>query len=317
MKLFLTSAYDSHSGLDTLLDCARLDIRKHHSLSEEPGEADAILFVENTHFDDLFFKQLRHHPLLQQFPNKVFMYNETDRPWDVLPGLYCCMPLRHINRQKHRAFAYLSTPNPYISKIYQDSPEQHWLYSFMGSMSHSCRRPILRLQHCNGYVQDTSDFNVWKSDSNEMQVRGQAYAKVLGASQFVLCPRGIGTSSIRLYETLEAGRVPVIISDHWVPPAETDWSFAIQVQERRVGSIPGLLSALVNEAEERGAAARQAWVNNYAPNTLFNTVGNSIETIVGSDIHDGHLTAGARLQKWLATGELLTRTAAQRLRGNH
>ena len=29
-------------------------------------------------------------------------------------------------------------------------------------------------------------------------------------SKFFLCPRGTGTSSIRLYETLSAGRVPVI-----------------------------------------------------------------------------------------------------------
>jgi len=317
MKLFLTSAYTTHTGLDTLRTCARLDTRKHHFICDEPDDADAIVFVENTQFNDVFFRQLTHHRLLQEFPDKVFMYNEMDRPWDVLPGLYCCMPRRHINPRKHRAFAYLSTPNPYINTIYQKAPARRWLYSFMGSMSHACRRPIMRLQHPDGYVQDTSDFNVWKSNSNEMEVRGRTYADILGASQFVLCPRGIGTSSIRLYETLEAGRVPVIISDHWVPPAETDWSFAIQIEERRIGSIPGLLSALVNEAEERGAAARQAWANSYAPYTLFNTVGNSIESIMNSDHEDTQLKPGAQLQKWLATGELLTRTAAQRLRRNH
>lgn len=317
MKLLLTSAYNSHEGLDTLLDCARQDVRKHHLLSNDADEADAILFVENTQFDDVLFKKLSHHVLLQKYPDKVFMYNEMDRPWDMLPGLYCCMPRRHIDRQKHRAFAYLSTPNPYISKIYQSSQERRWLYSFMGSMSHACRRPIMRLQHANGYVHDTSDFNVWRSDIHQMEVRGRAYAEVLGASSFVLCPRGIGTSSLRLYETLEAGRVPVIISDEWVPPTDTDWSFAIQIEERRVGSIPGLLSALINEAEERGIAARQAWANNYAPNTLFNTVGDSLESIMQDDNQNSSMKPGAHLHKWLTTGELLTRTAAQRLRGSH
>ncbi|MFK7853744.1 MAG: exostosin family protein [Granulosicoccus sp.] len=317
MKLFLTSAYDSHAGLDTLLNCVKLDIHKNHIVCDDPGAADVILFVENTQFDDVFFKLLSRHPLLQEFPDKVLMYNEMDHPWDFLPGLYCCMPRRFLNKQKHRAFAYLSTPNPYISNIYQDSAQRQWLYSFMGSMSHACRRPIMRLQHVDGYVQDTSDFNVWNSDSREMEVRGRAYANVLGGSQFVLCPRGIGTSSLRLYETLEAGRVPVIISDQWVPPEETDWSFAIQIEERRVSSIPGLLSALVNEAEERGNAARKAWSDSYAPNTLFNTVGNSIEAIMCNNDENRQITASAQLHKWLATGELLTRTAAQRLRGNY
>ncbi len=124
-------------------------------------------------------------------------------------------------------------------------------------MSHACRRPIMRLKHPDGLIRDTSDFNVWDSDETEMKVRGRDYARTLSSSQFVLCPRGIGTSSIQLYETLEAGRVPVIISDQWVPPAETDWRFAIQVEERRTSSIPGLLNSLANESYDRGEAAQR------------------------------------------------------------
>jgi len=137
---------------------------------------------------------------------------------------------------------------------------------------------------------------------------------VLAASRFVLCPRGIGTSSIRLYETLEAGRVPVIISDDWVPPAETDWSFAIQVEERRISSIPGLLQSIENEAEERGEAARQAWMDSYSPKTLFNTAGNAVESLVMGKAHEHQMRHGAVVQKWLHTGSLLTRSAAQKIR---
>ena len=58
----------------------------------------------------------------------------------------------------------------------------------------------MRLRDENGYVQDTSDFNVWDTDASELEDRGQSYAKILGASQFVLCPRGIGSSSFCLFE---------------------------------------------------------------------------------------------------------------------
>lgn len=316
MKLYLTSAYSTHAGLDTLRRYAPLDTCNRHELTSDPDAADAILFVENTQFDDVFFKALLHHPLVASFSDKTFMYNEMDRPWDALPGLYCCLTSRHINNNRHRAFAYLSTPNPYIEEIHHRSIERQWLYSFMGSMSHACRRPIMRLHHNRGYVHDTSDFNVWRTTGAEMEIRGRAYADLLGASEFVLCPRGIGTSSIRLYETLEAGRVPVIISDHWIAPTETDWSFAIQVEERRVSSIPGLLQALAGEARERGDAARQAWLHSYAPNTLFNTVGDSVESLLHFCNGNRHPKPSAHLHKWLATGELLTRTAAQRLRGD-
>lgn len=121
---------------------------------------------------------------------------------------------------------------------------------------------------------------------------------------------------MRLYETLEAGRVPVIISDQWAPPPETDWGFAIQVEERRTSSIPGLLSSLANEAHDRGEAARQAWLHAYAANTMFNTVGDSLESLMQLNNGRRHRRPTIHLNKWIAGGELLTRTAAQRLRGH-
>ena len=314
MKLFLTSAYETHAGLTALREFAMADRVRRHELSYNPEDADAILFVENTQFDDILFKHLLNHPLVAKYPHKVFMYNEMDRPWHVLPGLYCCMARKHFDVQQHVAFAYLGTPNPYIQTIYTENPEQRWLYSFMGSMSHACRRPIMKLKRHNGYVQDTSDFNVWNSTQKELEVRGQAYADILSSSHFVLCPRGIGTSSIRLYETMQAGRVPVIISDHWVAPPETDWRFAIQVEERRISSIPGLLSSMVNEADERGRAARSAWEQSYSPETLFNTAADSISALLYSKGEHPGSTNTSGWHKWLASGELMTRTAARRFR---
>ncbi len=315
MKLFLTSAYSTHSGLDILRQYAATDTAQSHSVCDDPSEADVILFVENTQFDDILFKALLSHPLREQFPDKVFMYNEMDRPWDVLPGLYCCMTGKHINAARHNAFAYLSTPNPYVHEAHTLDVEKQWLYSFMGAMSHACRRTVMRLEHAEGKVIDTSDFNVWKTDDSELEVRGNAYANLLASSEFILCPRGIGTSSIRLYETLEAGRVPVIISDDWVPPEETDWSFAIKVEERRISSIPGLLKSLQSESVERGEAAREAWEASYAPNTFFNTVGNSVSSLVLGEAHKHKSSHGAHLQKWITTGGLFTRSAKQKLRG--
>lgn len=317
MKLHLTSAYESHSGLDALLASVPLDRFGQHESCDSAEQADAILFVEDTQFDDPFFNRLLQHPLLERWPEKVFMYNEMDKPWDVLPGLYCCLPKRQLEPARHRAAAYLHSPNPFVGTLGETQQQTRYLFSFMGSMSHACRRPIMRLRHPDAFLQDTSDFNVWNSEPQEMQERGSAYARVLAESRFVLCPRGIGTSSIRLYETLEAGRVPVIIADDWAPPIETDWSFAIQVQERRVSSIPGLLAAMSNEAADRGLAARHAWLEHYAQEALFNTVGEALNALSGTDLEQRGRRTGGPWNKWLAGGNLLTRTAAQRWRDHH
>ncbi len=315
MKLYLTSAYEVHPGLDTLLSLSPNDSAHTHILCNDPEQADAIVFIENTQFDDVMFRRLRDHEFVKQFAEKVFMYNEMDRPWDVLPGLYTCMTQKQMNKGSQRAFAYLSTPNKHIPSIYDTNAERKWLYSFMGAMSHASRQQVMRLPTEGAFLKDTSDFNVWNTSSEELDQRAKDYANVLGSSKFVLCPRGIGTSSIRLYETLEAGRAPIIIADQWVPPEETDWSFAIQIRENRIKAIPAILKSHADEAIERGDAARAAWLSNYAPDKLFNTLGNSIESLLLNTGQIESRNTTLPWNKWIASSGLMTRTAVQRIRG--
>lgn len=319
MKLFLTSAYQVHPGLDTLTTSASNDVVKSHALCEDPHNADAIVFVENTQFDDVMFNTLTTHELVQKYPDKVFMYNEMDKPWDVLPGLYTCMPANTYTQKRQQAFAYLSTPNQYINKVHLQSTERQYLFSFIGAMSHKCRRRIMDLDSERAYLQNTSDFNVWNTTEAEMESRAKNYAQVLSTSHFVLCPRGIGTSSIRLFESLEAGRAPVIISDQWVPPHETNWDFAIQVKQKKIHTIPALLASQEDEAVQRGDAAREAWLAHYAPSTLFNTFANSILALKTQMHGTADTSSKAKnllnFNKWKASGGLYTRTAVQRIRG--
>jgi hypothetical protein len=96
------------------------------------------------------------------------------------------------------------------------------------------------------------------------------YADLCANSKFILCPRGIGTSSLRLFETLQAGRVPVIVSDDWVPPRGPDWPrFAVFVAEDRIADIPAVLEAEEEHWAQKSALARQAWEDFFAPDTLF------------------------------------------------
>jgi hypothetical protein len=101
----LTSAYPPERALLTLRACAAQDRFGVHQLVEDPEDADFILFVENAHYDDPYYRRLLAHPWVARYPEKVFMYNETDEPWCVLPGLYCSMPKRSFSRQRQRASA--------------------------------------------------------------------------------------------------------------------------------------------------------------------------------------------------------------------
>jgi len=276
MKLFLTSAYQEHSRLDRMLQLQKQDVHGHHVLAHNPIEADVIVFVENTQFTDILFEKLLSHPLVKAYPEKVYMFNEMDQSWPMLPGLYCSLSAKLAAYSDHVAFPYINICNHDIKNIHKQTAQIRWLYSFVGSNSHSVRKPVLKLNDERGFIVDTSDFCVWDNRQTSKFDFQKTYIDSVAGSKFVLCPRGIGPSSLRLYETMEAGRVPVIISDDWIAPQHIDWNFAVRIPEWEIAAIPNRLRDLENEWEDRSAAARAAWEQNYAPEQMFNTFANSL-----------------------------------------
>ncbi|MGB0866242.1 MAG: exostosin domain-containing protein [Granulosicoccaceae bacterium] len=295
MKLFLVSAYNVHNALDQLREAASLDTSGAHGICDNPESADLILFVEDAQFDDYLYSTVSKHPLVAKFPHKCRIYNEVDHPWAVLPGLYCAMPKWSFDASRQRAFQYTSTPNQLVRTIYADPDDEGrpYLFSYVGTGCIAMRRRMIKIaSQLEGKVVDTSGFNVWDCTEEERQAQGQVFARTMRLSNFVLCPRGLGVASYRLYETMEAGRAPVIITDHWVAPAHTDWSFALRLPERDLPKLGDLLRSHADEARDRGEAARKAWEENFAPATLFKSVGEELAAL--------ELTLGTQSNRRLA-----------------
>ena len=273
-KVYITSAYDDSDPVSTFLEFARLDRVKTHTLTDNPVEADVILFIENSRYHaDYFFSALTNHLLVKKYPTKVFMYNPHDRPWYILPGLYMCMPKKRFAAERMAAGPYIEIINPYITCDFSQEPE--YLFSFYGATTSSpIRQQVAKLQHPRGNIIISNVVMYVDDRPKDLQLR---YAKLLTNSKFVLCPKGAGPSSIRLFETLRAGRVPVIISDEFVCPAGVDWTkFAVFVPESRVSEIPQILEQEEAYWEAKSAAARQVWKENFAPDTIFNYFVNAI-----------------------------------------
>lgn len=100
--------------------------------------------------------------------------------------------------------------------------DRNYIASFIGSsVTHDVRKSIF-----NSIVADQKDFLVkdadwWGlkssvSDSDRWNLR-VAYMDVCKNSIFVLCPRGNGISSIRRWEAMYLGAIPVLIDDYTNP----------------------------------------------------------------------------------------------------
>jgi hypothetical protein len=70
---------------------------------------------------------------------------------------------------------------------------------------------IVVRKHFSGWVRD---------NSIERQKSYDEYEKLITESRYVLCPRGDGNQSIRFYEALSAGRVPVLLDSKMKLPSQ-------------------------------------------------------------------------------------------------
>ena len=166
-------------------------------------------------------------------------------------------------------------------------PEQRpWLYSFHGSYQPQLyltpvRQWLFELpQRPDALLQQRSEWHfhqqVYREQvfgqppdtlrHDELNAAADAYAAALQQSIFALCPSGSGPNSIRLWEALGYGAIPVLLADGLRLPGDPLlWQQAlVRLPETReaVASIPSHLEALAAQPQrlaEMQAAGQQLW----------------------------------------------------------
>jgi Exostosin family len=263
-KLFMTDI--RAQGNPTLL--AAGELLKRHGLSRFQDaktieEADIVLYLENGYVGlaDVsgLLRRVRAAPSAMHF-----MFSESDWPFPVLPGAYpslskpcawghswCFLPF-----ERSRSEASVST-----------DAEPEFLFSFLGRIAtHPVRSKLRSLDSASTPCLDVADgpkrfpyFDYSKT-----------YTQLLGRSRFILCPRGFGVSSMRIFEAMSFGRVPVIISDAWQPPPGIPWrEFSVVIPECNVSNIPVMLEKLESKAQPMGQSARQVFDMHFGPGVFL------------------------------------------------
>jgi hypothetical protein len=135
-------------------------------------------------------------------------------------------------------------------------------YSFIGcSNTHPVRKVLFGMQHpVNTIIIErklwhwANAFKPGSTSVDQQQAEALEYQEALARSRFSLCPRGTGASTIRFWESLQAGAIPVLFADAMTLPEGFDWdSCVIKIAEKEVKNLGKILStiSLEREAEMR------------------------------------------------------------------
>lgn len=173
----------------------------------------------------------------------------------------------------------------HVTLVIKPTDQRPWLASFIGAhMNHYITDVRQRLQAFKDLhrfhiqLQDEWHFNpivygeqvgdpyvIGRKDTKVVQEDTHRYNKVLSDSQFSLCPAGAGPNSLRLWESLSVGSIPVILSDQLVMPdiqqishgKHSNWEEIVLFHpESDLDSLPSRLEGIaIEEVEHRSQLA--------------------------------------------------------------
>ena len=109
--------------------------------------------------------------------------------------------------------------------------------------------------HYNKIVYDQQILARAKPDAALVDEKSsEEFREILAQSVFTLCPSGTGPNSIRLWEAVMGGSIPVLLADTYKPPAPRDlWDQAVvSCAETRdaVRDLPDRLAAMMSDHEQ-------------------------------------------------------------------
>jgi len=224
---------------------------------------------------------------MRRYPEKCICISEWDKPSFFLPSVYASNEQRWYADGRAETSHYLLSGraygNEWVTRFAQASVDKRYLYSFIGKSSSRVRKRLFR-NHMDQGAGGQGDFLIEASDQavphftyDEDQRR--RYAEILGASKYALCPRGWGTSSVRLFEACEMSVAPVILAGRWVPVRGIDWTFAIFVGEKHVSDLDRIVRAHEAEWAERGQRARQTFAAHFAKDRAAQSLAAAISRL--------------------------------------
>ena len=164
--------------------------------------------------------------------------------------------------KSHGDFTVLPFPHVAVHGV-EPTARKDLLYSFIGFDSTSLigsplRSTVFSMTHPPNTVVKARPSWHWDRRCNPRRTSAREheekseYQAYLSRSRYSLCPRGYDPSSIRFWESLQAGAIPILLSDSMILPEGIDWDPCIvRVLEEDVTEVPRIIAGISPLKEDR------------------------------------------------------------------
>lgn len=248
----------------------------------DPADADVTICPSSPGFYDaplrLILKPLTAREV------EMIAWDWGDVPLGRMSGFYCSLAQPLFDPNRHRTMPYPITFNELVEFFpYEDAT---YNFGLVGGITAGVRQRIFDRfaseTRANALVRVQPADWTTIFDRYSLSIK-RDYAESLRRTRFVLCPRGAGVGSVRLFETMKAGRVPIIISDGYVLPSGVDWSrCSITIREKDIEDIPHIVESRLADWAEMAAEARRVWLRQFSPTGLFPYLVDQLKAILGT-----------------------------------
>ena len=173
---------------------------------------------------------------------------------------------------------------PHYNPIYDSPPERipinnrKWKASFIGDYNtNPLRTEIGKIFSENILCHPTGKWFFAYDPSTKESLKAR-YQEVLENTKFPLCPPGTGPSTLRFFETLSTGGIPVIFNDLKIPPSLEKLIIKSTLEELKIGNF--FKDTDQDFWEERSKEIYNLYWSEYSNHNLK----NSILQVIGEKI---------------------------------
>lgn len=270
----------------------------------DPYAADFIVFpfdltsLQNFAGFDNTLKFIQSLPHFENFANRHVFYSSHDdhRPFPIPAIFFKTSVAREDLTEK-----VIPIPFPvedFAGRLSFDANDIPYATSFVGYPGSSQLREKL-LYHVAADKRLRACFDLagkfhYHLSAEERMERRSSYVASLRSSLSVLCPRGDGVNSIRFFETLSMGRLPILIADTCLLPGEDFIPYneiMLRIRESDVEQAGELIHGWLSgqspaQLLERCRKARLLWERYFSLTGIAQLMMRSLSALHSADVKD-------------------------------